>query len=866
MAPASDWCDLQKLLGDVGLGAFGEKFTMNLQALLEMNQEDLTDVAMDVGMKKDNRKTFLQLIQSLAKSPGWNRFVALMEENELSMYVDKIHLDHEKLLVMGEEELKEVATDAGMKKESRVKFLKLVETLRGMHAADERCQLLQQLMQENGLAEYTGSFNKVEKLLEMDEEDLRDLAIDLGMPKEVRKKFSEVLEMMRESNSSTSDFELVEAPPDELLSFLKQKGLEKYAFQMWNHENADYSQVNMLMSLDPEDLMAAAVDCGFAKEDRKKLGELVVEERQRILAKPSIGGTIFHALEQLQVEKRNGVQLAHLPFKHVVGKDYMYSFGESFEPKQHRCLLRVMEAQIPSTYLDEDIAKEMVVLVVGQTGAGKSTQIDGMLNYLLGIKWEEDIRFKVVNELETVSKESLQAGSAASQTDAVTAYKIPAIKGGPVKSKLTIVDTPGFGDTRGLHFDHKIVDQMKKFFNDMSDHVSILTGVCFVAQASAARLTESQQYVWNAILGLFGKDIADNILLCFTFADGEKPQALEAVQAGGIPMKGSFKFNNSALFVDPSGPATDAVSKMFWDMGQRNMSEFFQSLACLDSKSLHLSKQVMEEREQLEVSLENLGPEVKLTLGIADSLQQQAQQFALYDDQLEGSKDFKLKVKVPKFRKIPTTNNTTTCTECDKTCHTSCIFANDSDKQRCCVMSSGHCTVCPKKCHWTKHQNLPYILEWYTEEQEKTLDDLKAKYDEANKGKLDKEKIMQGLLQDLNQSNERVAFLVVRMKKCRQRLDEIAMRPNTLPNEEYLQMMIENEKNNQQPGWQGRVAGLERLKTQGKLMKDAEDPEFSKKLLAKRFTHDQPIQRAARTWKKKGSNAWTDWIPAIPWH
>ena len=282
-----------------------------------------------------------------------------------------------------------------------------------------------------------------------------------------------------------------------------------------------------------------------------------------------------------------------------------------------------MEAQIPSTYLDEDIAKEMVVLVVGQTGAGKSTQIDGMLNYLLGIKWEEDIRFKVVDELETVSKESLQAGSAASQTDAVTAYKIPAIKGGPVKSKLTIVDTPGFGDTRGLHFDHKIVDQMKKFFNGMSDHVSILTGVCFVAQASAARLTESQQYVWNAILGLFGKDIADNILLCFTFADGEKPQALEAVQAGGIPMKGSFKFNNSALFVDPSGPATDAVSKMFWDMGQRNMSEFFQSLACLDSKSLHLSKQVMEEREQLEVSLENLGPEVKLTLGIADSLQQQ---------------------------------------------------------------------------------------------------------------------------------------------------------------------------------------------------------------------------------------------------
>ena len=120
-----------------------------------------------------------------------------------------------------------------------------------------------------------------------------------------------------------------------------------------------------------------------------------------------------------------------------------------------------------------------------------------------------------------------------------------------------------------------------------------------MAPASAARLTESQQYVWNAILGLFGKDIADNILLCFTFADGEKPQALDAVQASDIPMKAFFKFNNSALFVDPSGPATDSLSKMFWDMGQTNMSEFFDSLARMERKSLHLSKQVMNEREQL---------------------------------------------------------------------------------------------------------------------------------------------------------------------------------------------------------------------------------------------------------------------------
>ena len=702
--------DLPQVLQDVGLGDFAEKLALNASDLLEMDQDDLVDVAVEVGMSKDQRKVFLQIVAGLPKHREQQHFITLMDEYGLSVYVNRIPSDIGKLLSLSKEALEDVATDAGMKKDSRQQFLKLMPALRERLAEQERSEQLRNLMKENGLSEFAKAIDiEVETLLAMADEDLRDLAVDLGMAKEARAKFLQVLDMLRDKSSeSSSDFEIVLCePPEELVNFLQKKGLEKYASVMSNHENEDYGQVGMLKSMKLEALMDVAIDCGFAKEDRKKLVELVAEEHQAVLSEPSLGGNLLNVLtglEAVRVDQRNGLQLAYLPFKEVQVEEYMYSFGENIEPKEHKCALRVMQAQIPTAYVAEDVAKEMVVLVVGQTGAGKSTQIDGMINYILGVKWGETVRFRVVNELQTVTKESLNAGGAASQTDAITAYKIPAVKGSPVQSNVTIVDTPGFGDTRGLHFDQKIVDQMKRFFNGMSDHVSILTGVCFVAPASAARLTEAQQYVWNAILGLFGKDIVDNVLLCFTFADGEKPQALEAVKAGGIPMKAFFKFNNSALFVDPNGLETDAVSKMFWDMGKKNMADFFQSLAGMDPKSLHLSKQVMSEREQLEVSLENLGPQVKLTLGYASSLQQQAEQFALYDDQLEGSKDFKLKVEVPKFRKHATSNNTTTCTECDRTCHSNCVFANDSQKASCCVMSNGYCTACPKKCHWSKHR------------------------------------------------------------------------------------------------------------------------------------------------------------------
>ena len=59
--------------------------------------------------------------------------------------------------------------------------------------------------------------------------------------------------------------------------------------------------------------------------------------------------------------------------------------------------------------------EEKVIMVLGATGAGKSTLINGMVNYILGVEWKDQFRFKLIAD-------EGQGSQAESQTKSITAY------------------------------------------------------------------------------------------------------------------------------------------------------------------------------------------------------------------------------------------------------------------------------------------------------------------------------------------------------------------------------------------------------------------------------------------------------------
>ena len=230
---------------------------------------------------------------------------------------------------------------------------------------------------------------------------------------------------------------------------------------------------------------------------------------------------------------------------------------------------------------------EKVIMAVGSKGSGKTTILNAMVNHILGVQWKDDFRFKMIQEISDKQEEEKIGNEARSQSQYVSCYTLPHIEGFKVPYTITVVDTPSFGNTRGLEHFKLIIEQIPTLFDTKGqkwiDHVD---AICFVVQAGNPRLTLAQQYVFCSILSMFGKDIKENIIVFFSLADGQRPQALSAMLEAGILDDDShyFKFNNSALLVDNSdGDDEDNFDGMFWKMGIKSFEKFFAALAKMEA-------------------------------------------------------------------------------------------------------------------------------------------------------------------------------------------------------------------------------------------------------------------------------------------
>lgn len=511
---------------------------------------------------------------------------------------------------------------------------------------------------------------------------------------------------------------------------------------------------------------------------------------------------------------------------------------------------------------------EKVLMVVGATGAGKTTLINGMVNYILGVEWKDDFRFKLIVDEGGKSQ-------AHSQTKLITAYTLHKMEGSLLPYTLTIIDTPGFGDTEGLKRDKFITNQIREFFS-MPNGITHLDGIGFVTQSSLARLTPTQQYIFDAILSIFGKDIASNIFMMVTFADGQKPPVIEAVKTAKVPYSQFFKFNNSALFAENNIIDEEAqedgeenFDAMFWKMGFKSFKNFFTEFGKAESISLQMTKDVLKESKQLEATVNGLLPQIiAAQLKLNDFLREEAV-LIKFKDQIEANKNFTWKDTETKQQKIDLKRGeyVTNCLTCNCTCHYPCGIPNDGEKYNCAAMrgdiTNATCNVCG--CFWNKHFNNTYRFELYQVEVKKTYENIKQRYEDGIQGKIKVESVIGCLNKELEKVCEEIFHMIQKVQQCLRRLDEIALKPNPMTQVQYIDQLIESERREAKFGWEERVkyyqgardfaTTLSKTKDAVDLKKEADIKEWARKLISK--LKDDKIQEieSASVASSRGKNA-----------
>ncbi|CAF3706643.1 unnamed protein product [Rotaria sp. Silwood1] len=203
------------------------------------------------------------------------------------------------------------------------------------------------------------------------------------------------------------------------------------------------------------------------------------------------------------------------------------------------------------------------VLLLGESGVGKSTFINAFVNYLQFETFEaarssDPVILMPVSFLLTVGhsfeEQIVKFGDADSNEDydhpgqSVTQHCKSYVFKIDTHTYFRIIDTPGMGDTRGLDQDDYNMQHILSFINNLSH----LNAICILLKPNESKLNIVLRSYFTHLLNFLSENARHNIIFCFTntrstfFAPGDTAPLIKKM-INNLPTK-DIPFNKSNVF------------------------------------------------------------------------------------------------------------------------------------------------------------------------------------------------------------------------------------------------------------------------------------------------------------------------------
>ncbi|CAF3398228.1 unnamed protein product, partial [Rotaria sp. Silwood2] len=193
--------------------------------------------------------------------------------------------------------------------------------------------------------------------------------------------------------------------------------------------------------------------------------------------------------------------------------------------------LKLSHTRLSSLHLQtqSSTSEYINILLLGESGVGKSTFINAFANYL---------RFQSLDEAEKeqpivtipvsfmltindnfdekiikfgkidLNENHNDVGQSVTQHCKTYVFSISDTK------KLRFIDTPGFGDTRGIDQDNLNMEEIFSFL----DNIDYINGICLLFKPEVVQLNRCLRSCFMQLIDYFGNTIGENFIFCFTNA------------------------------------------------------------------------------------------------------------------------------------------------------------------------------------------------------------------------------------------------------------------------------------------------------------------------------------------------------------